>query len=343
MMSAPDSKPGLPDAKDLEALRKRFANTDLNNPGTAALFNYALERLPSDGSTTRKPGQSDIPENIIPLDPINIVQMEVHMPPLPAVLGELQEVTSKRFVSASDVGAVVSKDPSLTAWLLKLVNSPFFGFSNKVDTVTRAITLLGIEQFKTMAMGSMIHSLTNQIPPKTINLDIFWRHSVGTALAAQNLWKLLKRDEPERLFVAGLLHDCGLLALAYAAPKTFIALSQAVSNSTKPRYQAEQELMGFNHARLGGMLMHRWNMPLKLIMAILHHHQVEDPVRQPEAAVVHLADVVARATADDNEDCVIPTIDPVVWNSLGLKGTNLTLVADSMLERLSEMCEMLKN
>ena len=336
--------PNLPNARDLEFLRKRFVFTDLSNPGMAALFNYVLERLPAEGSPPlHQLSTIHVPAEIIRLDPINIVQMEVHLPPLPAVLCELQEVSSKPYASAADVGAVVGKDPSLTAWLLKLVNSPFFGFSSKVDTVTRAIALLGIDQFKIMAMGSMLHSLTNQLPPNIIDLDVFWRHSVATGLAAQSIWKLLRRDEAERLFVAGLLHDCGLLALAYAAPKTFVALHQAVLGSSKPRFQMEQELLAFDHARLGGMLLHRWNMPLGLVMAVLRHHHVENPERYPEAAVVHLADVVARAAAGNSEDDMVPPLDQEVWKILNLKGTNLVTVADSMLERLSEMCDRLKN
>ncbi|MDL2285390.1 HDOD domain-containing protein [Desulfovibrio sp. OttesenSCG-928-F07] len=334
----------LPNTSDLEALRKRFAMTDLSNPAIAVLFNYVLERLPKEGEAGEthhikaKPFATD---EIIPLDPINIVQMEVRLPPMPAVLGELQEVTAKPYVSSAEVGEVVAKDPSLTAWLLKLVNSPFFGFSVKVDTVSRAVTLLGLEQFKTLAMGSMLNSLASQLPAGIINLDSFWRHSIATALAAQTIWKVLKREEPERLFVAGLLHDCGLLALAYAAPKTFSGLTQAIERSDKPRYQAEQELLDFDHARLGGMLLHRWNMPLPLVMAVLRHHQVESPERYMEAAVVHLADVIAFAVAGRSEKDIVPPLDPAVWRSLGLKPANVTYVAEAMMARLNEMCEMM--
>lgn len=333
----------LPNAHDLEQLQKRFAMADLTHPAMATLFNYVLEQLPKEGEgkTIYSAPPVHSSDELIPLDPINIVQMEVRLPPMPAVLGELQEVTGKPFVSSAAVGEVVAKDPSLTAWLLKLVNSPFFGFSVKVDTVTRAVTLLGVEQFKNLAMSSMLNSLTSQLPPGTINLDAFWRHSIATALAAQTIWKIRKGDDSERLFVAGLLHDCGLLALAYAAPKTFSALEQAVARSPKPRYDVEQELLDFDHARLGGMLLHRWNMPLPLVMAVLRHHQVEAPERYVEAAVVHLADVIAFSVAGQGEYHIVPSLDPAVWKSLGLKLANLNYVADSMMERLNEMCELI--
>ncbi|MDR2050290.1 MAG: HDOD domain-containing protein [Deltaproteobacteria bacterium] len=333
----------LPNAQDLEALRKRFIATDLTNPGTAALFNYLLEKLPREGNPPRHNISPPVSSaDIIPMDPINIVQMEVHLPPIPAVLGELQEVTSNPYVSSSTVGEVVVKDPSLTAWLLKLVNSPFFGFTTKVDTVSRAITLLGLEQFKVMAMGSMLNSLSNQLPPNIIDLDAFWRHSIATALAAQTIWKVMKREESERLFVAGLLHDCGLLALAYTAPKTFVHLEQACKGANKPRYMVEQELVDFDHARLGGMLLHRWNMPLSLVMAVLRHHQVETPERYMEASVVHLADIIAVTVAGQSDVDIVPPLEPAVWKTLGLKSANLSYVADSMMERLAEMCQMMR-
>lgn len=337
--------PELPNARDLEIARKRFAATDLHHPAMAVLFNNVIERLPREGTSEsyHKKGHLATSQEVVPLDPINLVQMEVRLPPLPAVLGELQEVSNKPYVSSANVAEVVVKDVSLTAWLLKLVNSPFFGFSVKVDTVTRAVTLLGIDQFKTLAMGSMINSLMEKLPEGVIDVEEFWRHSIATALASQAIWKLLKKDEAERLFVAGLLHDCGVLALAYAAPKTFSAINQAVLNDPKPRNVIEQELLDFDHARLGGMLLHRWNMPLPLVMAVLRHHQVEAPERYLEAAVVHLADVISFAVAGRRAEELVPPLDPAVWNSLRLTTANLNFVIDSVMEKLNAMCGMLRS
>ena len=108
--------------------------------------------------------------------------------------------------------------------MLKLVNSPFFGFSIKVDTVTRAVTLLGVDQIKNLAVGGMLQNMMVRLPNNTLNLDDFWRHSIATALAAQSIWKIMGREDSERLFVAGLLHDCGILALAYTSPDVTHAL-----------------------------------------------------------------------------------------------------------------------
>lgn len=336
---------GLPFSSDLELLRKRFSMVDLTHPALATLFNIALERLPKEGAGAKAHhiiGMEIDPNILSPLDPVNIVQMEVKLPPLPTVLSELQVVTSKEDSSAIEVGEVIAKDPSLTAWVLKLVNSPFFGFSVKVDTVTRAVSLLGMQQIKTFAIGGMLNNLTVRLPKEVLDLDEFWRHSVATALAAQAIWKILGRQEPERLFVAGLLHDCGMLALGYAAPSMYKALTYAVKQSGKPCYVAEQELISFDHARLGGMLLHRWNMPLSLVMAVLRHHQVEAPERYTEAAVVHVADIIATAITGRTADAIVPPLDTAVWQILGLSTANVAFVVNSMMEKLSDMYSMLR-
>lgn len=334
-----------PNQKDVEILDKRFCLVDMNHPVNQTLYNFALERLPREGDAgtyhRKRSGKVDT-ENLMPLDPINIVQMEVKLPSMPTVLSELQTVTSSVNSSAAVVGEVIAKDPSLTAWVLKLVNSPFFGFSVKVDTVTRAVALLGVDQIKTLAIGGMLQNLMVRMPSGILNLDDFWRHSIATALAAQTIWKVMGREESERLFVAGLLHDCGILALAYTAPDVAKSLFAACRASNKPRYLVEQELVSFDHARLGGMLLHRWNMPLSLVMSVLRHHQVESPERYTEAAVVHLADIVAFAVAGVTEDDLVPPLDPAVWNVLNLSTANINFVADTITEKLSDMFTALK-
>ena len=334
-----------PNQRDLDILKNRFSSVDLEHPAYRSLFDFMVERMPKEGSGVfhhRKAAPAPDAMDLSPLDPINLVQMEVKLPSMPTVLGELQQVTSNEYASAAEVGNVIAKDPSLTAWVLKLVNSPFFGFSVKVETVSRAVALLGFEQIKNLAISGMLQNLVVSMPKGILNLDDFWRHSIATALAAQQIWKILGKEESERLFVAGLLHDCGILALAYTAPDVVKALHAAWRASGKQLYQVEQEYISFDHARLGGMLLHRWNMPLALVMAVLRHHQVEAPDRYMEAAVVHLADIIAFALAGKAEDDMMPQLDPVVWNILKLTPANMHFTAFSVMEKLDDLYATLR-
>ncbi|MDR2893254.1 MAG: HDOD domain-containing protein [Deltaproteobacteria bacterium] len=347
MTNGPNNEAGQlpPSQRDLEVLKYRFRLADMEDPATQAIFKFTESRLPRENSGAPayyKKARKNDSHAVSALDPVNIVQMEIKLPSMPTVLTELQTVTSNANSSARLVGEVIAKDPSLTAWVLKLVNSPFFGFAVKVDTVTRAVTLLGVEQIKTLAIGGMLQNMMVRLPADIIDLDYFWRHSIATALAAQSIWKLMGREEGERLFVAGLLHDCGMLALAYTTPDMARSLNSICRATGRMRYQLEQELISFDHARLGGMLLHRWNLPLPLVMAVLRHHQVEAPERYTEAAVVHLADMLAIAVAGDSESDLVPRLDPEVWNTLGLTIPNINFVADAVMDQLHSFCSLLK-
>ncbi len=277
------------------------------------------------------------------LDPVDIVQLEVRLPPLPAVMFELQEVIHRRAASADQIAEVIAKDPGLTAWLLKLVNSPYYGFSAKVATISRAVALVGTRQIQTLAMGGALNSLAVMLPKGLLDMELFWQHSVAVGIAAQELWKLSGRSDSEQLFVAGLLHDCGKLALAYAAPKVTAALHGHLDYNAEPSYLMEKKLVGFDHARLGGMLLHRWNMPLTLVMAVLRHHQVEDPLRYPEAAAVHTADVLVTAlniaTSVTNP---VPHLSAEAWNVLGLAPPKLHLVTEVLRAKLDVVSAALR-
>ena len=313
----------------------RFRFAGRGHPAVEAMFELAMEWIPRE-SITAVPREPDSDSPLpAPPDPVDIVQMEVRLPPMPGVLLELQEVIHRPDVSASAIADVIAKDPGLAAWLLKLVNSPYYGFSAKVSTISRAVTLVGTRQIQILAMGGALNSLAVLLPKGLMNMDRFWQHSMATGIAAQEIWRLTGRAESEQLFVAGLLHDCGKLAMVYAAPKVSQYLHGVARQGLKPCYLAEKEYLGFDHARLGGMLMHRWNMPLPLVIAILRHHEVEDPGRYPEAAAVHVANLLVTGlglTLDEGEP--VPTLNHAAWDALGLAPQKLAFVAGVLRSKL---------
>ncbi len=316
-----DDRAAPPDPVYLEALQSRFNSIGLEHPLPAMLFRREAEFLPREGSNPpplKAWKRANPNQAFILLDPITLVQMEVKLPPLPIVLVELQAATNNRDVTVDQIGELIAKDPALTAWILKIVNSPFFGFTSKIDTVTRAVMLLGIQHIQTLAIGGMLNTLMVRMPEDILDINAFWRHSVAVGIIAREIWKGMRKPEPERLFVAGLLHDCGILAMAYVAPKTFSAVESRASALNMPLYMVEKDLLNFDHPRLGGMLLHRWNMPLPLIMAILHHHEPENPQRHLEAAVVHVADIIAFALEGVKTPVAIPPLDFQAYDALGL-------------------------
>ena len=333
-----------PSAEDWAFFDYRFRFAERGDPVIEALYAVAAEWLLRNGYTKPAAAPPKVQNTPVkPVDPIDIIQLEVRLPPLPASMLELQEVLQRRHFSAENVAKVISKDPGLTAWLLKLVNSPYYGFSNKVSTISHAVVLVGTRQIQTLAVGGALNSLAVLMPKGLLDMELFWRHSVAVGIIAQELWKVSGRKDSEQLFVCGLLHDCGKLALAYAAPKILTKLNTNMDYSKGPGFVMEKALLDFDHARLGGMLLHRWNMPLPLVIAVLRHHQVDDPMRYPEAAAVHVADAVATAIglAGDPE-APVPPIASDAWQVLGLPPQVLGDVVETLRGKLDELCSALQ-
>lgn len=334
--------PLRPTEQDTAVFDHRFRFTERGHPVVEAIYEISQQWLLQTGYTV--PGPAAVVKGQAPaVDPLDVVQLEVRLPPLPAVMLELQGVLQRRNFSADQVAGVIAKDPGLTAWLLKLVNSPYYGFSAKISTISRAVALVGTRQIQTLAIGGALNSLAVLLPKGLLDMDMFWRHSVAVGVVAQELWKLSGRTEPEQLFVSGILHDAGKLALAYAAPQIMGLLNRSYGKDAQPSYILEQGLLDFDHARLGGMLLHRWNMPLPLVIAVLRHHQVEEPARYPEAAAVHVADILA--TALNISDRNLPSVPPLsveAWNVLGLPPQALIQVTETLRAKLDDICSALK-
>ncbi|RMG30231.1 MAG: HDOD domain-containing protein [Gammaproteobacteria bacterium] len=225
--------------------------------------------------------------------------------------------------SADEIGEVISSDPSLTARLLRLVNSAYFNLARKVDTVSRAVTLVGIRELYSLILAvSAIRTFSN-LSGSLVNMDTFWRHGLFTGLIARNLARRVHVLHPERLFVAGLLHDIGHLVLYTRLPEIMQQILLVSGGDEGLQHQAELSELGFSHADLGGALAETWKLPDALCAAISYHHLPGCATETAafEAALVHLADVLANRS-QIGAFCEKPQpeepIDPFVWEVLGL-------------------------
>ena len=182
--------PPQPTENDTAFFDHRFRFTERGNPVVETLYTIAAEWMLQNTYTLPPDPPAVQPVVTAKLDPLDVVQLEVRLPPLPAVMLELQDVLQRRNFSAEDVSKVIAKDPGLTAWLLKLVNSPYYGFAAKVSTISRAVALVGTRQIQTLAIGGALNSLAVLLPKGLLNMELFWRHSVAVGIAAQELWRL---------------------------------------------------------------------------------------------------------------------------------------------------------
>ena len=239
---------------------------------------------------------------------------------LPEVVMRAVEIINNPDASAADIGNVISDDPALTARLLKIVNSPFYGFPSRIDTVSRAITVVGTLELLDLILATSVMKAFSGIPPELVNMDEFWEHSLYTGVVSRVLAARHRAPNGERFFISGLLHDIGSLVIYRHRPEQSAAILEQARGSVVPLHVLEREIFGFDHGEVGAALMQAWHLPEHLIASARWHHQpLEVEEHQLETAMVHLADVIASAvysTASETER--VPPMDARAWDLVGL-------------------------
>ncbi|HEY3197064.1 MAG TPA: HDOD domain-containing protein [Nitrospirales bacterium] len=265
-------------------------------------------------------------------------------PTLPMIVHKITEMVNIPETSAKDIEVVIAKDQVLTGKLLRLVNSPFYGFPQKVTTISRAVGIIGFEALRNLIFSSSVINLFRAQGSELFRPAEFWKHSVGTALAAKELARHLGEKQVEEFFVGGLMHDIGkLVHEEYFCEPFRQACSLALSNDIL-LLQAEQEVLHFTHDQTGGLLLKHWNLPLKVVAMVRFHHQPAEAAEcQREAGVIHLADILCRAKGlGSGGDNKIPLLDQATWNSLGLTLGDLEQVMGRIAENFDEAVAFLE-
>jgi putative nucleotidyltransferase with HDIG domain len=218
------------------------------------------------------------------------------IPTLPVVAAKILEVTENPESSVEDLKEIIMMDQVVSARLLKAVNSAFFGFPRKIDTISQAIVILGFNNVRSLALSVSILAAMPKTPSKTgFDYRTFWRHAAGTAFVARAMAKSVRSRDSELFFVAGLLHDIGFIPLEQGMPEDLKKAQQLSQERQIPLYMAEMEVLGFTHADVGCFIAEKWLLPGTLKEPIARHHT---PAGELEFAqlthAVHAADVICK-------------------------------------------------
>ncbi len=244
------------------------------------------------------------------------------LPTLPRTVLKITELVNNPKSSARDLASVITDDQVLTARLLKLVNSSFYGFPQKISTITGAIVLLGFDAIRNLLLTTSVFDMfSSRYKDQRAIQERFWDHSLGCAIGAKVIGSYLRYEKVEELFVSGLLHDIGKIVEMLFLPDDFINVMALAKRRNSLIIAAENEVLGFTHPDVGKLLSEKWNLPLKLMNILEYHHQPELAGRfVRETSIIHLADILARAidlgSGGDNK---IPALNPEGWMSLNLK------------------------
>lgn len=235
--------------------------------------------------------------------------------PLPKAYLRVRELVNDPDSSLDDVTKVIVNDTALTSRILRIANSAYMGLATKVETVNRAVQVLGLNQVHDLALaGAAVGSLT-RISTPGIDVSDFWRRSVYCAVVARIICKQRNLKSAERLFVSGLLHDTGHLLLANRRPEVYTGLKDKAIESGVPMAQVEQEVLGFTYAELGAALLENWQLPQAIILPVLHHAKPINEMPSDEVSelsIMHVSAIISRAAVWRSEtDEPVPEFDPV--------------------------------
>lgn len=220
---------------------------------------------------------------------------DLNPPPLPQVFSALRRATQNPCSTTAEVAGVLSMDPSLASYVLRLANSALYAPPDRVDTVSRAVARIGLAEIETMAAAALVGRLFEKPPrPDVLSLSDFWRHAVAVAMLSRALAGRVAKGLGERTFVAGLLHDLGRLMLALAEPDLAAAVLSGARAGNLAMHEAERAALGFDHADLGGRVCLKWRLPEALAEAVAGHHAPSRCPDSVQAAAVHLADFMAN-------------------------------------------------
>ena len=254
------------------------------------------------------------------IQPKDLITGSTRTSSLPEIFIMINEVVNDPTSSFSDIAQVVNLDTALSARLLKIVNSSFYSFPSNIETVTHAIAVIGTEQLHSLVLATTIIANFKGIPDKMLNMNLFWRHSLGVAIIARNLAIHCRETNPERFYLAGILHDIGRLIILENLPDEAKEIIRRQNEVGGTMWQIEREVLGFDHGEVGAALSRNWNLPLSLEEIIGNHHHPSHSKRYPlETAIIHLADIIAKAMElGSSGDIHVPPLDEKSWEQLKL-------------------------
>lgn len=269
-----------------------------------------------------------------------IAQAIKDLPVMSSVIGDILSSLGDDQLSNEAWADKISHDPSLTAKTLKVANSPFYGVPRQVSSLQEAVSILGLRSVRSIVIASAVASKFSPEQYPHFDFMAFWRHGLATALCAQAI--AVETDRPTDIaFVLGLLHDIGRLVLAVHFPHDYNQALAYRAEHDVGLHEAELVTLGIDHAHVGAKLVERWSFPEEIVTAVARHHSPETD-RITSAGLVYVADNMVHAldlVGDPHE--MVPPLDLLVWQALGLSDTQCMTIFEQTESRLDAICSSL--
>ncbi len=268
---------------------------------------------------------------------IQVISNINNLPTPPIVFQQIQKALSDENASAAQVASILQEDPAISAKVLKLTNSAFYGLPREIETVKQAVVIIGMEAVRNLVLSASVLGMFHGNTVDRQYQDLFWRHSLAVASASRLVASssdTVESIDIDSSFSAGLLHDIGKIIIACYLPDEFKQLvERRQTDTTTSDYDLEEMVFGYNHAQIGGFLSTQWKLPTKLQHAIIFHHGPSKcPVEILSPYVVHVGNYIAKKSFFDDEEALFTDkLEDGALQKLGISE-----------EAIPELCEKLK-
>lgn len=259
------------------------------------------------------------------------------LPSLPIIIAEINQLMSDPRTTAPKLATVIMKDPAITARVLKIVNSAFFGFPKRIESVNQAIVALGFNTVRSIVLCSSVIEAFASAKTKTnaLNRKDFWKFSVAVGAATKVIAKNAGERRIEVAFVNGLLHGVGKLVLDQFFHEPFVEAMRIAREQDRTLWDAEREVIGVTDAEAGGLLLEGWKLGDGMALCVLHQEHPEEAPQEHRAmaAYVQVGNVLARvATLGDPGDLVVPRVSASTMMLAGIEETQWLSLLEQAVE-----------
>jgi len=231
------------------------------------------------------------------IDPQTLIKEAKQLVSLPTVCIQINKMVDDKSCSATDIGEVISHDVNLSARLLRIANSSFYAFPSEIETISRAVTIIGDTELRALVLATAAIDSFKRFPLDEASMNNFWKHSLQCGIVSRLIASKIMNSKCEQLFVAGLLHDIGHLLLFQKYPELEKNILVNVALNNTETHIEETNVLGFDHAYLGGELLKEWGLPASLVEPVKFHHMPFSATEHKmQSAIVHIANIIAKNT-----------------------------------------------
>lgn len=258
---------------------------------------------------------------------------------LPDVYYRLEALVERPESTLDDFAQVLNTEPDLCARLLSLANSAFYSFPSSIETVVKAVQIIGFRQIRELVLATSIVNAFNKMPLGMVNMKLFWQHSVAVGVLAKCIGQYCRLPQPERFYVSGLLHDIGRLMFYLKLPGMMHDLLLLRESKEEFLFVLEQEALGYTHAEAGGRLLEKWRVPVSIHEPVTFHHRPQHSHEfTPVTATVHVADVWVNKhkLGSSGERFALP-LSPFAMQQLNLQSYELDEIWELAEEEIAEV------